>query len=103
MEKLTKQEFLQKVAQLIKDVMEYEPVDQLNHIVFLRFAMKDLFYYHDNLQADSCDVFTYNANHDTKDWLCCLLVTVGEPDKYMEWLKEGTTILDRIKVFEHVN
>ena len=67
---MTSKEFLQKVAQLIKDVMEYQPADQLNHIMFLRFAMKDLFYY-----------------HDTKDWLCCLLVNVGGPDKYQFWLK----------------
>ena len=87
---MTSKEFLQKVAQLIKDVMEYQPADQLNHIMFLRFAMKDLFYYHDNVQSD---VTVFELNHDVKDWLCCLLVNVGDPDKYQFWLKEGTRFL----------
>lgn len=90
---MTSKEFLQKVAQLIKDVMEYQPADQLNHIMFLRFAMKDLFYYHDHVDNDKCAIEVYNANHDTKDWLCCLLVNVGDPDKYQFWLKEGTRFL----------
>ena len=64
---MTSKEFFEKVAQLIRDVMEYEPVDQLNHIMFLRFAMKDLFYYHDHVDHDKCDIEVYNANHDTKD------------------------------------